>query len=78
MRKLTLTLALLVGAISFSIAQSGASNGKSTKEVKTNKAVVLTEKKPSVEVRSVKAKKLEMAPVKSEEAIIEEKKTNQK
>lgn len=79
MRKFTLTLVMLVGAISFSVAQSGTGTSTTTKQqAKTEKSVVLTEKKPAKEVKSVKMQNIKATPQKSEEAIIEEKKTNQK
>jgi hypothetical protein len=74
MRKLTLALIAFVGSISFATAQSTTESESTNKEVKTEKAVVLTEKKPAKEVKSVKMKNAELLPVKKEEAVIEEKK----
>ena len=78
MRKFTLTLALFVGVLSAAVAQSTEPvKEKSKQEIKPSKAVVITEKKPAVEVKSVNMKKVEALP-KKEEAVIEEKETNQK
>ena len=77
MRKVTLTLMLFVGAITASVAQSTSGTTEASREVKPAKAVMVTEKTPAKEVKSVNMKKVEALP-KKEEAIIEEKETNQK
>lgn len=78
MRKVTLTLMMFLGGFSLALAQSGASTTTPVKEVKGNQKVEV--KKPtgeSKEVKSVQMKKMETLQRK-EEAVIEEKNTNQK
>ncbi|WP_258542905.1 hypothetical protein [Parvicella tangerina] len=79
MKKITLTLLLFVGALSFSVAQSTEVSETNEKQVKTKNSVIIKDKKPAKkEVKSVRMKNLKALPNKSEEAVIEEKKTNQK
>lgn len=78
MKKTALTLGLLVGVISFSTAQTSGSKEVPARPIKAGKAVILTEKKPTKQVKSIKVENIGTLSGKKEEAIIEEKETNQK
>lgn len=77
MKKLSLALIALVSSTAIISAQSEVGGTVPAKQVKIEKKVILTEKEPAKEVKSVDVKKIEALPIK-EKAIIEEKETNQK
>lgn len=78
MRQLTLTFLIFLGGFSIATAQSATGVENTKKEVNPNNKVVIKEKKNAVKVKSTAIRKMEVAPVKTEEAVIEEKKTKQK
>lgn len=78
MKKLTLTFLIFLGGFSMATAQSVNSNENTKKEVNPNSNIVVKKKKNAVKVKSTAVRKMEAAPVKTEEAVIEEKKTKQK
>lgn len=78
MKKVTLTLALFVGAISVSLAQSVAENKEMKKEKVVSTRLKVDGTKPVKKIEPVKRSELQVLPAMKGEAIIEEKETNQK